>query len=166
MLDRGCELWRSRNYFMGVMPKTCTNGPGPLARAVLLIFSVLTLAVMSCESGNEPSSIAGTWVATSFVFTEVGEPPADVLAMGGSLSITIASTNATTGTMTIPGALVGGSDITLNMAGTARRTGNTIEFDQAADSFVRDIPWTFTGNTLRGTRSDAGVTVDITLTRQ
>jgi hypothetical protein len=134
-------------------------------RAVLLL-SVAGLAT-ACDSTDPSSSIAGTWVATSFIVTEVGEPTIDVLALGGGLSIAIAGNSTTTGTLTIPGELLGGGpDFTVSMAGTAVHNGNTVEFNQAADSFVRDVAWTLQGNTLHGTRTDAGVTVDVTLTRQ
>ena len=134
-------------------------------RAAFLVMSVTGFA-SGCGESTTPSTIAGTWVATSFQFTQVGQAPVNVLAIGGGMSITIATNNATTGTLTIPGSLIGGSDLSLSMAGTAIRTGNTVEFDQAADSFVRDVAWTLAGNTLRGTRTDSGVTVEITLTRQ
>jgi hypothetical protein len=106
------------------------------------------------------------WGATSFQFIEAGEAPIDVLAEGGSLTIFIAGDNSTAGTLNIPASLAGGVAISLSMVGTATRSGNTVQFDQIADTFVRDMTWTVTGNTMHGTRTDAGVTVDITLLRQ
>ena len=129
-----------------------------------LLLSVAVLAA-GCDS-TSPSSIAGTYVATSFVVTETGEAPVNVLTEGGGLTITIAEDGSTTGTLTIPGSLVGGSDLTISMAGTALRHGDVVHFDQAADSFVRDISWAVQGNTLEGTLTSSGVTVDVTLTRQ
>src|SRR5688500_8068226 len=134
-----------------------------LLRPVLLL-SMAGFAA-GCES-TEPNSIAGTWEATSFQFIEVGEAPIDVLAEGGSLMIIIFGNNSTGGTLNLPPSLTGGSHLSLSMVGTAVRTGNTVEFDQVADTFVRDVTWTLAGNTMHGTRTDAGVTVDITLTRQ
>jgi hypothetical protein len=137
---------------------------GWLVRPVLLLSVVVGLAA-GCES-TQPSSIAGMWGATSFQFIEAGEAPIDVLAEGGSLTIFIAGDNSTAGTLNIPASLAGGVAISLSMVGTATRSGNTVQFDQIADTFVRDMTWTVTGNTMHGTRTDAGVTVDITLLRQ
>jgi hypothetical protein len=129
-----------------------------------LLMSVAVLAA-ACDS-TEPGSIAGTYEATSFVVTETGEAPVDVLAEGGGLTITIAADNSTTGTLTIPASLTGGTDINLSMTGTALRHGDVVHFEQTADSFVRDISWAIEGNNLVGVFTNAGVTVAITLTRQ
>jgi hypothetical protein len=134
-------------------------------RAAFLVLSV-TGFTLGCGESTPPSSIAGTWVATSFQSTQAGQAPVNVLALGGGMSITIAADNTTTGVLTIPGSLIGGSDLSLSMAGTAVRTGNTVEFTQAADSFVRDVAFTLAGNTMQGTRTFSGVTIDVTLTRQ
>jgi hypothetical protein len=52
------------------------------------------------------------------------------------------------------------------MAGTATMNGNSVEFNQAADTFVRDLAWIFDGNTLAAAQTVSGVTLVITLTRQ
>jgi hypothetical protein len=129
-----------------------------------LILSSAALLV-ACDS-TEPNSLAGTWAATSFVITEPGEAPTDVLAAGGSLTITIASNNSTTGTLFVPASLAGGSDFTGSMAGTASRNGNSVTFDQTADTFVRNMTWTLAGNAMTTAAVVAGVTLNITLTRQ
>ena len=132
-----------------------------LRHAVVLSAAVLLLG---CDS-TEPSPIAGTWVATEFTITESGEET-DVLAAGGALTITISSTNTTSGSLTIPASVTGEEEFTASMAGTATITGSTVDFEQAADSFVRDATWTIVGNTLVTTSTFAGVALDITLTRQ
>jgi hypothetical protein len=133
-------------------------------RTVVPVLSLVAMGI-GCDS-TEPNPLAGTFVATSFIVTETGEPPMDVLALGGDLTITIAQDNSTSGVLTVPGEIVGGSDVSLSMAGSAIRTGNTVHFEQDADSFVRDLAWTFSGNTLNASDSDAGVSLAITLTRQ
>jgi hypothetical protein len=53
------------------------------------------------------------------------------------------------------------------MAGTVVQTGNTVKFQQTADTFVRDLTFTIVGNTLQSTDQVAGVgSFTITLTRQ
>jgi hypothetical protein len=135
-----------------------------LRRRVLGFASIVVLAA-GCDSTG-PAAIAGTWVATTFQFTEVGEAPVDVLAEGGELTIEIAGDNTTSGTLTIPGSLFGGPDLTFDMEGLAVRNGTTVTFVQQEDTFVRDVDWQLSGNTLQGVRTDAGVTLTVTLTRQ
>lgn len=90
----------------------------------------------------------------------------DVLAQGGTLSINIASDNSTTGTLTLP-ASVAGSPVTLSMAGTAVVTGSTVKFQQPGDTFVRDLTFTVSGNTLAvANQSAGGSTFTVTLTKQ
>lgn len=128
----------------------------------LLMFAT---AASGCDS-TDPNPLAGTFVATSFIVTEAGEPPMDVLALGGDLTITVAQNNSTAGTLTVPSELTGGSDLSFSMNGTAMRTGNTVQFDQPSDTFVRDLAWTFSGNTLVANETVSGVSLAITLTRQ
>jgi hypothetical protein len=136
-----------------------------LGRSSITVLSAAMLAA-ACDSTEPSSALAGTWVATSFVFTETGAAPVDVLAAGGGLTIAIAGDNSTTGTLTIPGSIIGGSDFVASMAGTAVRSGNTVTFSQPADTFVRNVVWTVSGDTIEGTLTQTGVTVDITLSRQ
>ena len=126
---------------------------------------VAAIALLGCDS-TEPSVIAGTWTATEFTITESGEQPQDVLAAGGSLTIVVSSNNTTSGSMTIPASLTGGSAVTESMEGTATVNGASVEFSQSADTFVRDLTWTFAGSSLTANQTVSGVTLDITLTRQ
>jgi hypothetical protein len=136
-----------------------------MARYATLAISLVGF-VSACEESTTPSSIVGTWVATSFQVTQTGQSPMNVLAAGGSLSITIASDNTTSGTLFLPASVTGGSALNASMAGTAVQSGNTIEFNQGADTFVRDATWTLVGNTMQGTWTGGGTAVQVTLTRQ
>lgn len=129
---------------------------------------MLFVAALSaaCDKSTRPGSLVGTWVATTFQITEAGQAPVDVLAAGGSLTITIAPDMSTTGLLTIPGSVVGGSDVSVSMAGTVILAGNTVEFQQLADSFVRDLGFRVSGRTMRAGQTIAGVALDLTLTRQ
>ena len=130
----------------------------------LLALSAVGL-LLGCDT-TEASPIAGIWSATTFTFTEAGKPPADVLAQGGGLTITVTSSNRTSGNLTIPSTITNGATVVESMVGTAIVNGSTVEFDQAADTFVRDVTWTITGNTLVTNSTVAGVTLNIVLTRQ
>jgi hypothetical protein len=101
-----------------------------------------------------------------FQLTPAGQPPIDVLAQGGTLSITIAADNSTTGSISLP-ASVAGAPFDASLSGTAVVSGNTVHFQQSADTFVRDITFTIVGSSLQATNQVAGsASFTITLTRQ
>ena len=142
----------------------------PLRRLFALSASSVMLAsgFIACgsDSPTQSSPVAGSYVATVFRVTPAGQPLIDVLAQGGTLSITIASDNSTTGTLSLP-ASVAGSPLSVSMAGTAVVSGSTVKFQQAGDTFVRDLTFTIAGNTLTAINQSAGgATFTITLTKQ
>ena len=111
----------------------------------------------------------GTWVATQFVVTPAGQVPIDVLAAGGSLSITITPSFTTTGTLTIPASVNGGVPFTASMTGTATYTQSAarVTFTQAADTFVRDLVWDYHVMDMRVVNQAAGgASYTLTLDRQ
>jgi len=125
-------------------------------------------AFLACGEGTEPSnSIVGAYLATVLRITPTGQATIDALAGGGVLAITIASNNVTSGTLNLPASVTGGAHFNANMAGTASVTGSTVTFQQAADSFVRDLIWTRGGTELTVSNQVAGsAAFTITLTRQ
>jgi len=134
----------------------------------LVLFTLASSAIVGCGSDapNQPSSIAGVYTATVFRVTPTGQPTIDVVAQGGTLSITIASDNTASGTLSLP-ASVAGTPFTASMTGTVVQTGTTVRFEQTADTFVRDLTFTVVGNTLQATNQVAGAgSFTITLTRQ
>ena len=132
----------------------------------LVTFASAWVSGCGSDSPSQPSSLAGTYVATVFRVTPTGESTIDVLAAGGSLSVTIASDNTASGSLSIP-ASVAGTPFTASMAGTVVQSGSTVQFQQTADTFVRDLTFTIVGNTLQATSQVAGAgSFTITLTRQ
>ena len=136
--------------------------------AVCMILLLAFVGACSSSDVNGPgNAVAGSYVATTFVVTPTGQSPIDVLQAGGSLHITIAADSTTTGSLDIPASVTGSSDFVADMAGTASVTTSTVSFDQAADTFVRDLTWGRTANTLTGTNQAAGsASFTIALTRQ
>ncbi|HEX7981110.1 MAG TPA: hypothetical protein VF461_21055 [Gemmatimonadaceae bacterium] len=132
----------------------------------LVTLSSAWLSACGSDTPNQPSSIAGTYTATVFRVTPTGQPTIDVLAQGGSLQITIASDNTASGSLSLP-ASVAGTPFTASMTGTVVQSGTTVQFQQTADTFVRDLTFAVVGNTLQATNQVAGVgSFTITLTRQ
>jgi hypothetical protein len=128
----------------------------------LLVGSVPMVA--GCGDALSPESLAGTYVATTFTLS--GAIVGDVLAEGGSLTITFRADGTTEGSLLIPGSLVDGDDFAASMVGTFTIVEQTIRLVQDADSFVRDLTWTVDGSELHASGTFSGVTITLVLTRQ
>ena len=140
--------------------------PSSTIRRRLLAASLL-LAVTACgSSSTDANPLAGSYVATTFQVTPTGESMIDVLAYGGTLGITIANDNRTSGTLFVPASLAG-EIITESMAGTAVLTGNKVAFTQSSNTFVKALTFTINGSTLEAmNQSLNGARFDVVLTRQ
>jgi len=136
-------------------------------KSIRRVFSAVALcaAIVACDDLLGPKDIAGAYTATAFTITPTGQAATDVLGAGGSLTMTLFADGTTTGQLSVPASINNGVPITLDMAGTFSVTGKIVTFDQAADSFVRDLPFTANGNTLTGSASFSGTAVSVTLTR-
>jgi hypothetical protein len=141
--------------------------------ASLAAFVTLFLLGMSaaCGGSDAPTttttpSIVGSYKATVFQVTPAGQPMIDVLAKGGTLSMVIAADNSTTGSLSLPPSILG-SPFSATLTGTAVQTGNTVKFQQTADTFIRDLTFTVNGAALEAKNQTAGVGVfTVVLTRQ
>lgn len=136
---------------------------------MILISAFIAGALTGCgDADTEPSdSVVGSYVAIVFRVTPTGQPLIDVLAAGGSLTITISSNNTTTGNLNLPSSVTGGAPFVASMVGTVSVTSSTVEFQQSVDSFVRDLTWERAGSTLLVTNQAAGsAAYTITLSRQ
>lgn len=141
-----------------------------LMRAFRALAAMSTLMLgAGCSSATDPKpvlSIAGSYQATVFRMMPSGSNEQDVLALGGSLTMTIDSTNKVSGVLVYPAAL-GGSEQTIDMAGTAVRNASIVQFDQAADSPVRKLQFAIGDDVLYATNRSLGTGVyTIVLARQ
>ena len=127
---------------------------------------LVAVAVSACGDSNEPSgsALAGSYSATTLRVTPTGEAPIDVLASGGSLTLTIDAENQVTGNLTIPPSIDGG--INESMAGTAVVSGSSVQFDQTADTFVRDFTFEIAGSQLRADQTLSDARYEVILARQ
>ena len=132
-------------------------------RALMVIGIFLAVG---CTDPVTPESIAGTYTAT--LLTLSGEVTEDVLATGGTLTITFGADDTTSGSLFVPAVSAASEDVDLvvDMAGTFNLSDGSIHLTQTGDSFVRVLDWTVEGDQIRGTRTNAGVTVTVILSRQ
>jgi hypothetical protein len=133
--------------------------------ALLFAVALASAACASDPSGpsadpneNPPtmSEVAGDYHATAF--TGGGY---DVLALGGSLDMSLDADGTVTGSMLVPAAAAGGEDFQADMAGTYTLTGNALTFHQDADTFVRDATWTWSSGVLSGSWSGSSGSVTV-----
>lgn len=140
---------------------------------------VATLALGACgdsPSGNDGQEISRAQLsgnyrfskefgATEFKTTE-GGTTTNQLDRGASLSISLAADGTTTGRLVVPGGDEDGGDLNADMAGTWTLDDGIVNFDQDADTFVRDLPFEVRGTRLVGDRTFGDVRVQMTLAKQ
>lgn len=140
-------------FFKPKYVRCCTLGVGIL--------------MISCSSSTEAppvDQVAGTYDATTFTLS--GEVEGDVLAAGGTLTMVLSPDGTTTGTLVVPAAFNDGEQLVADMAGTYVVSGSQVTFQQAADTFVRDMTWDVGPGTLGASGAFGAVTVTVLLTRE
>lgn len=142
-------------------------------RAILTVIATTTLAGACGGDPAEPRlptmaavagvySAADTFGALTFTTTTDGTIT-DWLAAGATLTMTLTADGAVAGRLFIPGAGEDGGDLDEDLAGAWTLSGSTVQFDQAADTFVRDMPFTYTDGVLSGDRTFGAVRVQVVL---
>ena len=148
------------------------------ARAATITFAALA-GLLTAACGDDPASpeaptmavVAGEYDATdsfgalTFTTTADGQTT-DWLAAGASLTLTLNADGTMDGRLFIPGVEEDGGDLDESMAGTWTLSGTTIDFQQDADTFVRDMPFTYTDGALSGDRTFDEVRVQVVLVEQ
>lgn len=107
------------------------------------LLPALAIAI-SCENSVsiDPDVLAGSYVATSFLVTQTGQPSVDVLAKGGSLRINIAADSSVTGALVLPDGIPGAQAGTADMTGKIiRRSDGSYQFNQISETFVKALVW-------------------------
>ena len=113
-----------------------------MTRSILRAAAALTLAgTVACNdsTGVQPEDLAGTWTATSAIFTSTANPPVslDLIAAGASLTATIQSSGAISITTTEPVSGVSDTDNgTIAVSGTSVTL--TIDGDVVTGTITRD----------------------------
>jgi hypothetical protein len=130
----------------------------------------LTLALVLASCGDDNSfsptveNVAGSYSASSFTLSTTAGT-VDLLALGATVEVTLASDGTTTGRLFVPGGAEGGGDLDEDLTGTWTLAGSTVTFNQTADTFIRDAQFTASRNRLTGEGTFSGQTVRLELTR-
>jgi len=131
---------------------------------------LLVLLALGCTPGDAfaPGDVAGLYSASTFNLVH-GADTTDVLAAGGRLIITLTPSGETSGQLTVPASLNGGTEFVADMAGTFAISGNTVHFVQSEDTFVRDLTFAIGGDgpvvSLTGSATFSDTTINVVLTR-
>lgn len=129
-------------------------------------FAWLALALaLPLLSSCKDDGIHGNYTATTFTYASAGSAPKDVLAAGGSITLTIARDLSTSGSIQIPASVTGGNAFSASLLGTAAQNGDVVALNLVADSFLRDLPLTFDGSSLSGTSTVSGTTIIVKLSK-
>jgi len=130
--------------------------------------SLCLIAVLAaCDDPFSPTvaNVSGSYHATTLLVTD-SAGVTDYLAIGSSITLQLDAAGTVSGHLLIVGGNEGGGDLEADMVGTWALAGDTVSFDQTADTFVRD--WGFKAGERRLTmdHTGGGVTVNLVLTKQ
>lgn len=128
-----------------------------------LAFSLALLA--ACSDALTVESVAGSYEATTFTVRE-GSTTEDLLAAGASINLTLTAAGTTSGRLFVPGGAEDGSDFDADLTGAWALSGKQVTFDHAADTFIRDMPFTADDGRLSGEATFSGATLRVVLERQ
>jgi len=136
--------------------------------ARLLAVAVLALPAACTHDSFTPNvnSVVGDYHLQSLTTTDLGGPR-DWVALGATMTITLAPNGTTTGRLFMPGADAGGSDLDVRLEGNWTLSGKSVEFIQLYYSFVQDVTFFATDNRLEGNHAFGltGVSTRIVLTK-
>lgn len=136
-----------------------------LRPTLVLAFAVSAAA---CGDSNSPTGVpAGSYSARSFITTSSSGQRDELLA-GSGLNLILAPDGSTSGHLHVA-ASASNPVFDADMAGTWREDGNVVTISQAADTFVKNMPFTLSfdaadGWILVGDKIFSGTRIQLTLT--
>ena len=134
-------------------------------RSILLMG--LSPLLLACEeSTSPPDALVGNYTAVTFVTTGASGQRNEILA-GSTLVLNLNADGSTSGHLHIAPS-TGNPAFDADMAGTWSQNGLTVDFAQAADTFVRDMTFIMSATQtaswdLVGDQVFSGVRIQITL---
>ena len=114
-------------------------------RIILLCLTLVSFLASGCDQGSpvgadtfDLSSLAGVWEVTEFGFISNDDPEMvfDLVAAGGSTTISIQPQGTFTGSVFLPDALTGQGDLTIPVSGIMR----LVEDDCIRVDFIPELP--------------------------
>ncbi len=123
----------------------------------LLTAAVLLVSIVACSDSFSPTAenVAGDYRLDRLITVTDPGGTKDWVAAGATFAISLNTNGTTTGHLFLPHASDNGFDINADMTGTWTITGHSVNFDQTADTFVKDWPFTAGRDRLTIDRTDA-----------
>jgi hypothetical protein len=135
-------------------------------RAIIALTLALALGSCGGEDSFSPTveTVAGSYTASSLTLSSsVGTT--DLLALGSTVAITLATNGTTTGRLFVPGGADDGSDLDVDLAGTWTLSGSIVTFNQTGDSFIPEVEFTAGPNQLNGEGMFSGAIIRLVLAK-
>ena len=136
------------------------------ARGVRALSLVLLLGSCGGEESFSPTvdNVSGSYSAQTFTVT-TGGSTTNLLALGSTVDLTLGADGTTTGRLFVPEGGEGGEDLDVDLVGTWTLTGSTVAFEQAGDTFIRDVEFTAGRNRLSGEADFSGTVIRLVLNK-
>jgi hypothetical protein len=122
--------------------------------------ALLTLLACGGSDSFTPTeeTVAGTYEASTFTLTSFSGTT-DLLLAGATVDATLAPDGTTSGRLFVPGGAEDGGDLDEDLAGTWTLAGQTVTFNQTADTFIGEAEFTAGRNTLTAEGTFSGATI-------
>ncbi len=124
--------------------------------------ATLTVAIACGSTEPEPEATLD-YETTQWLISSDGTVT-DALAAGAMIDL-VMRPGIVNGMLFIPAAITGTTDFSANLAGSWIKKGDTIRFNEVSLSFVSDLDWILTPETLSAADSVDDSFYDIVLTR-
>lgn len=126
------------------------------------------VCLFACGGGDgftpTEETVAGTYEASAFTVTS-GAGTTDLLAIGGTVDVTLAPDGTTSGRLFLPGGEEDGSDLDQDLTGTWTLADQTVTFEPTSDTFIGEVEFLAGRNTLTGEGPVGGVSVFLQLVK-
>jgi hypothetical protein len=131
----------------------------------LLLLVAAALIACSDSFTSTAESVVGDYTLQQLVTVTDTGGMYDWRAAGATFTISLASNGTTIGHLFLPHASDEGNDVSADMVGTWTFTDGIVEFDQTADTFVKDYPFAAGKNRLVVDRTDPEGHLVVVLTK-
>ena len=134
-------------------------------RATAALVCAVSLSVAACGNDNSPVSpltVTGTYTATQ-LSTTTGGVTTNQLIAGASVTLVLAADGTTVGRLFVPASTTPAVDVALN--GTWNFSNGDIDLTSSADTFLRDMLFRISGNSLIGDQTFGATRIQIVLTK-
>jgi hypothetical protein len=126
---------------------------------------VLLLACGGSDSFTPTEeTVAGTYEASTFTLTSFSGTT-DLLLAGATVDATLAPDGTTSGRLFVPGAEEDGGDLDEDLTGTWTLAGQTVSFNQTAETFIGEAEFIAGRNTLTAEGTFDGLSIFLQLAK-